>query len=231
MPLVTLADIDVYYESHGSGPPLLLIGGMAQAVAEVQPLIAGLAEQCRVIAFDNRGAGRTSAPRGRYSVDQMAGDTIALMDHLGIERAHLLGISMGGRIALSLALGHPERVDRLVLVSTSARVESRRVLMKGLMLAGRLPGLRSADAQPLHAMLAQYNASIGYNCLDRLARISQPTLVVHGRDDPIVPLAEAEKMHRAIAGARMVLLDGGHRITLDPGPCAEICQAVLPFLA
>ena len=222
----------MYYESHGSGPPLLLIGGMAQSVAELQPLIAGLATQNTVVAMDNRGAGRTSAPRGPYSVDQMARDTIALMDHLGIDRAHLLGISMGGRIALSLAVGHPKRVERLVLVSTSARVESRRRLMKVVMLIGRLPGLRSSDnAQPLHAMLAQYNASTGYNGLARLDRISQPTLVVHGRDDPIVPLAEAEKMQRGIAGARMVLLDGGHRITLDAGPCAEICEAVLPFLA
>ena len=231
MPQVAINDIDMYYESHGSGPPLLLIGGMAQAVAEMQPLIAGLAEQCTVIALDNRGAGRTSAPRGPYSIDQMAGDTRALMNHLGIERAHLLGISMGGRIALSMALRHPQRVDRLVLVSTSAHVETRRLLMKGLMLVGRLPGLRSDNTQPLHAMLAQFNASTGYDCLARLGSITHPTLVVHGRDDPIVPLTETEKMHRGIAGAQLVLLDGGHRITLDPGPVAEICAAVLPFLA
>jgi pimeloyl-ACP methyl ester carboxylesterase len=230
VPQVAVADIDVYYESHGSGPPLLLLCGMAQAVADLQPLIAALAQQHTVIAMDNRGAGGTSAPPGPYSIDQMAGDLIGLMDTLGISRASVLGISMGGRIALALALAHPDRVERLVLVSTSARVTDRR-RMKALMLIGLLPGLRPANSLAPHAMRAQFDASTRYNCVARLDRIAQPALVVHGRGDVIVPLELGEEMHRGITGAQLVLLDGGHRITLEPQPRAEICAAVLPFLA
>ena len=80
-----------------------------------------LAERFRVIAFDNRGAGRSSGPPGPYTTRQMADDAAALLDHLGIDRAHVIGQSMGGMIAQELALGDPERVDRLVLYSTVAR--------------------------------------------------------------------------------------------------------------
>jgi pimeloyl-ACP methyl ester carboxylesterase len=228
--MVSLDGIDGYYESHGDGPPLLLIGGMSQPVDELRPMIDRLAGGLRVVAMDNRGTGRTSAPPGPYSVEQMAGDVLALMDRLGIGRAHLLGISMGGRIALAIALAQPQRVDRLVLVSTSARVPGLRLRLRLGMLLTRLRSRRAPTTQPGHAVRAQFAASTRYDCLARLAEIARPTLVVHGRTDPIVPLRLAAEMQRRIAGSRLVLLDGGHRITLDPACRDDVSAAVLAFL-
>ena len=120
MPTVRANGINIYYEEHGSGEPLLLIMGWGGNAATWMPQIPGLAQHYRVIAFDNRGAGRTEAPEGPYSIRQMAADTAALLDALAIERTHVFGISMGGMIAQELALAHPERIDALVLGCTSA---------------------------------------------------------------------------------------------------------------
>ncbi len=119
MPTLRSNDIDIYYEEHGSGEPLLLIMGWGGNAATWKPQIPDLARQFRVIAFDNRGVGRTSAPEATYSIAQMAEDTRGLLDRLGLERAHVFGISMGGMIAQELALEHPERVDTLTLGCTS----------------------------------------------------------------------------------------------------------------
>ena len=89
--------IEIYYEEHGSGEPLLLIMGWGGNAASWHPQIAGLAEHFRVIAFDNRGVGRSSAPDEPYSTAQMADDAVGLMDELEISRAHVFGISPSSR--------------------------------------------------------------------------------------------------------------------------------------
>jgi pimeloyl-ACP methyl ester carboxylesterase len=103
VPLLQVGDIELYYESHGTGDPLVLIGGLGLAVSETQPLIKALAAGYRVIAADNRGAGRSAKPPGPYTIEQMAADIVGLLARLGVPRAHVLGISMGGRIAMTLA--------------------------------------------------------------------------------------------------------------------------------
>ncbi len=119
MATVEANGIEIYYEEHGEGEPLLLIMGWGGNAASWRPQIPGLAERFRVIAFDNRGVGRTSAPDAPYSVAQMARDAAGLLDALGVEKAHVMGISMGGMIAQELSLTHPERVDVLVLGCTT----------------------------------------------------------------------------------------------------------------
>jgi pimeloyl-ACP methyl ester carboxylesterase len=121
MPLAAVDGIDLYYEDTGSGPPLLLIAGLSGNTLGWAMLLPALAQYFRVIAFDNRGAGRSSTPPGPYTTREMADDAAALLDHLGIERAHVIGLSLGGMIAQELALAHPERVDHLVLYATYAR--------------------------------------------------------------------------------------------------------------
>lgn len=120
MATVETNGIQLYFEEHGEGEPLLLIMGWGGNAATWQPQLPGLAERFRVIAFDNRGAGRSSAPDEPYTVAQMAEDTVGLLDALDIPRAHVFGISMGGMIAQELALRHPERVNALILGCTSA---------------------------------------------------------------------------------------------------------------
>src|SRR5207245_2584476 len=121
MPYIKVNDIQIYYEIHGDGEPLVLIVGLGTDISEWDGIIRWLAEKYQVLAFDNRGAGRTDKPDIPYSIEMMADDTAGLMQTLGIEQAHILGVSMGGRIALALSLRHAECVKKLVLVSTSAR--------------------------------------------------------------------------------------------------------------
>jgi pimeloyl-ACP methyl ester carboxylesterase len=206
-----VGDIDMYYELHGTGDPIVLIGGLASDISQSQWLTDWCARTHRVLAFDNRGAGRTSKPDAPYTIPMMANDTDALMEVAGMSHATVLGISMGGRVALDLALNHPDRVARLILVSTRASARrddsTSRVDILG-MLSGVI--FRGKHPQPRFAFARQRQASRSYDCLDRLGEIHVPTTVLHGRHDKIVPLRDAETMQRGIAGSRMVTFNGGH---------------------
>jgi pimeloyl-ACP methyl ester carboxylesterase len=113
-------DIEMYYEVHGEGFPLIMIAGLGGNVDWWDPRwIQGFSGEFKTVAFDNRGAGRTGVSDKEYSIGLFADDTAGLMDALGISRAHALGISMGGMIAQELVLNYPEKVEKLVLCSTS----------------------------------------------------------------------------------------------------------------
>jgi len=117
MPIAKVNDINMYYEMHGGGEPLVLIAGLGTDLTVYEPIINELSQKSKVLAFDNRGVGRTDKPDAPYAIEMMADDTAALMSGVGIEKAHVLGISMGGRIAMALALQHPDKVKSLVLTS------------------------------------------------------------------------------------------------------------------
>jgi 3-oxoadipate enol-lactonase len=111
--------IKLYYEEHGSGVPLLLIMGFTANATAWEVAVPALAQQHRVIMFDNRGAGRSDQPEGPYSMAQLADDAIGLLDTLGVARAHVYGVSMGGMIAQHVYLRHPDRVLSLTLGCTT----------------------------------------------------------------------------------------------------------------
>src|SRR5687768_8962267 len=110
--------LNVWVEQAGAGPPLLLIAGLGYATWCWHDLQRALAADATTLAFDNRGAGRSDKPAGPYSIPLLADDAAAVLDAAGLRDAHVLGQSMGGYIALTLALRHPARVRSLVLVST-----------------------------------------------------------------------------------------------------------------
>jgi 3-oxoadipate enol-lactonase len=212
VPLIAVNDIQLYYETHGTGAPLLIIGGLGLDVSEMKNFTVPLAERFQVIVIDNRGTGRTDKPAGPYSIEQMADDAAVLLDKLGIARAHMLGISMGGRIAMTLALTRPALVDRLVLVATAPRRPAggaRRRVSLG-MLTANLPVLRGRYPQPRHAMKAQFDATTRFDCTSRLGEISAPALIVAGRTDRVAPLFLAEEMRDKMPDARLMVVEGGH---------------------
>jgi len=121
MPKVRVNDIEMFYVEAGTGEPVVLVMGFGGDHLAWGFQIRALAEKHRVVVFDNRGAGRSDAPDVPYTIPMMADDTAALMTALGIDRAHVVGVSMGGMIAQELALRHPERVRSLHLGCTLAR--------------------------------------------------------------------------------------------------------------
>jgi len=121
MPMANINGINMNYRVEGQGEPLIMIIGAGSAQSGWRFQIGLFKKYFRIITFDNRGVGKSDKPVGPYTMKMMADDTIGLMDHLKIEKAHVLGVSMGGMIAQELAINHPERVDKLVLGCTFAR--------------------------------------------------------------------------------------------------------------
>jgi pimeloyl-ACP methyl ester carboxylesterase len=119
MPTVRANGIQIYYEIHGQGPPLLLIMGLGANATAWWKQVPAFSGRYTVIAFDNRGAGRSGKPTEPYSIAQMADDAAALMDALAISSSHVFGMSLGGMIAQEYALRYPERVQALVLGGTT----------------------------------------------------------------------------------------------------------------
>jgi len=115
--------ININYQESGQGEPFTLIIGLGSDKSNWRLQTTFFGKHYRIITFDNRGSGRSDKPAEPYTIKAMADDTIGLLDHIGIERTHLLGISMGGMIAQELAIRYPERVEKLVLASTFARRE------------------------------------------------------------------------------------------------------------
>jgi aminoacrylate hydrolase len=171
MPLAPIPDGELYFEATGSGPALLLIPGLAGSARFWRLQVPRLAERFTVVVHDHRGVGRSSRDAIVYSIEQMAGDVLALMDHLGIEQAALIGQSTGGAIGQRLAATQPQRVSRLVLSSTwthadayfRRQFELRRDLLRdaGVALYVRTGSLLLYPPQWLHdhdAQLAEAEA-------------------------------------------------------------------------
>jgi 3-oxoadipate enol-lactonase len=118
MPIFKRDDFSTYYEEVGSGEPLVLLCGISADLQVWRFMLSELAKRFRVISVDNRGAGRSSAPDAPYTLQQMADDVLALLEHLQIPSANILGWSMGGLIAQLLAASHPGKVKHLVLLAS-----------------------------------------------------------------------------------------------------------------
>ncbi|TDD42862.1 alpha/beta hydrolase [Nonomuraea terrae] len=273
---VTANGIDIAYESFGSpdGRPLLLVMGLgAQLIQWDEDFCRLLAEQGHhVVRFDNRDAGLSThfhdagvPARGEpapYLLDDMADDTAGLMDALGWARAHVVGASMGGMIAQTLAIRHPERVLSLtsIMSTPGPGVAPPTEAAMGALLS-RPPSDRDgvmdqsvvtwsvigSPGYELDRELIRARAGLAYDrCFDpagtgrqlaainasgdrteALAKVRVPALVLHGEEDPLVPVAGGRATAAAIAGARLVTYPGmGHDLprALWPDIVAEITK-------
>jgi len=118
MPTAKVSDVNIYYESHGDGEPILLIQGYGQYSGHWATMIPALSPEYRVIVFDNRGTGRSDKPDIPYTMKTMADDAKGVLDAVGIGAAHVFGVSMGGMIAQEFAINYPDRLISLILGCT-----------------------------------------------------------------------------------------------------------------
>lgn len=170
MAMTAANGLEMFYKRHGEdgAAPLLVIAGLGSHSGAFSFQIPAFAEHFNVVRFDNRGAGRTSAPDEPYSMRQMADDCAALLNSLEIPRAHVLGVSMGGMIAQELAINHPDRVNRLVLACTRAKPSASRVLASSVQAAIRRTDVGARER-------AAYDMAWGYTATflqdqDRVSR-------------------------------------------------------------
>ena len=237
----------IHCETHGDPgkPPLLLVMGLAVSSKAWEKLPQLLASDFHVIVFDNRGTGRSSRRGWAYRMRDLADDAAAVLDALGIARADVFGISMGGMIAQELVLRHPSRVRRLVLGATFASYRkghraAKRDLLRlffGTLLLRRektlarlltsktwhaqnrdraLKWVREAENTNFRFAFAQSMAIARHHTLPRLSQVTAPTLVLTGDKDRVVPHRNSEVLARSIPGARLLVLAGaGHVFPLE----------------
>lgn len=237
--------------------PVLVLGSSLGTTGAVwQPQIPALSRHLRVVRYDHRGHGRSPAPPGPYALADLGGDVIALLDHLGVDRCHLGGVSLGSMVALWVAAHHPARVDRLVLAGTAAtlgppenwRSRAATVREQGLAaiastVVGRWLPPEFAQANPqvqqelLDAVLS--TPAEGYaNCCGALetmdlvadlAKVTAPTLVVVASDDQSTPPELGRAVAAGIPGARVVEIVGAAHLS-HVSHADEFARVVTDFL-
>jgi pimeloyl-ACP methyl ester carboxylesterase len=244
MPLAKLNDININYKVEGQGEPLVMIMGFTANRSIWMPQIPFFKKYYRVITFDNRGVGKSDKPPGPYSTKMMADDTVSLMDLLGIEKTHIMGVSMGGMIAQELAINYPQRVLKLVLASTYAcqdetsgdtleqaklsQLNPEQITSAMIGLAFNKPFYRFTFSllariqtrfmrTSVKAGIAgQSEACRTHDTLERLLLITAPTLVIVGTKDRIITPVSSKVIAGKIPNAKLVKVEGGsHFFSLE----------------
>ena len=237
-------------------PVVVLAGSLGATHAMWDPQVPALEKQFRVVRYDARGHGRSPVPAGPYAIDDLTDDLAALLDTVGADSAHVVGLSLGGMTAMRLAARDPERVQRLVLLSTSARLEpadawherAATVRAQGTQAVAGTVVERWFTAPYLHAhpeVRREWVASVaatpaeGYaSCCEAVAamdlradlsRITAPTLAIAGAEDPATPTPHLEAIATSVQDGRLVVVpDAAHLLSVQQ-PQAVI-EAVVEHL-
>lgn len=248
--------VSIAWEEHGSGEPVLLVHGLGYGRWGWEPLVPRLATHHRVLLYDNRGVGASDVPPGPYSARGMMADALAVLDAAGVERANVVGTSLGGMIAQELAAANPERVLRLVLMSTTPGgadafpmpattvellaaasamdpVDALRAFVENALgidpdpdLVERILALRLADPQNPAGWQAQAVAGTTFD--PGPSTIVVPTLVLHGTDDRVVDVRNADLLGSRIPDSVVETIPGGHLMFWeDPD---GVTERILDFL-
>jgi 3-oxoadipate enol-lactonase len=235
-------NIKIAYDDVGSGPPIVLVHGYPFNRTMWNEQVAALSDNYRVIRLDLRGHGESESSEGPSTMNLMANDIASLLDQLGVSRAVIGGLSMGGYVTLAFYQLFPSRVDKLVLADTRAQADTeenkkvraeqaQKILAEGMagivdtmlpkMLAPETVSKRPEVVKRVRDMMLQTKpegaaaALLGMAQREdqtaRLADIRVPTLILVGREDAITPVADSEKMHGAIAGSQLNIIENaGH---------------------
>ena len=256
----TVNGIDINYELSGAadGPVVVLHHPLATNLTCWDELTAALEPDYRVLRLDARGHGKSDAPAGPYDFETLAKDVVELMAACGVEKAHFLGLSMGGMVGQYLGLLYPGRFDSLCLVSTSSRIptemqplwEQRMTAVKTGGMVTQVEGAltrwvspralqenpalvarltKMIQTTPIDGYVGWCQAISGLNVTDRLGAIRLPTRVIVGELDPATPVAASEAIHAAIPGSDLVIVPGVSHMLHNEEP--ELFHShVLPFL-
>ncbi len=237
-------------------PVLVLSNSIGTTLRMWDGQIEDLSKRFRVLRYDFRGHGGSSVPAGAYSVDRLGRDVIELLDALHIERAHFLGLSLGGFVGQWLGVHAPDRIDRLILSNTSSHLGPAAVFDERIdavlrapdmaetaemFLANWFPAQMLAAATPAvedfravlratdrHGLAGLYAAVRDADFRRTIALISSPTLVIAGRYDTVTALSHSELIAATIPGAKLVVLPAVHLSNVEYP--AEFMEAVLDFL-
>lgn len=223
-------DVELHYREEGTGEPLILLHGNGKDGSYFEHQMAAFAPRYRVIALDTRGHGRSPRGKAPFTIRQFADDLLAFMDGQGIERAHLLGFSDGGNIALAFALAHPERVGKLVLNGANLDGGGVKPSVQLPIVAGygaaslfaRWSVRAHRKAEMLSLMVNDPNIAP-----EELAELRVPTLVVAGTRD-MIKEEHTRLIARNIPGARLAFVEGDHFVAA--GNPEEFNKVVRRFL-
>ncbi|KOG31439.1 alpha/beta fold hydrolase [Streptomyces resistomycificus] len=255
MPQLALDAATLTYDDEGpresEAIPLVFLHGWTADRHRWDHQMAHFAPRRRVIRLDLRGHGE-SRGSGARTIDDLATDVLTLLDHLKVDRFVPVGHSMGGMIAQTIALAHPERVERMVLVNSISKMtysRGRGLLMAAstlvpfkLFVAANIqrafaPGhpreeirsyIGASAATPREVVMTLYGAMRAFDVLDRVPEIAAPTLLVHGYHDVQLPVAQMLRMAKAYPDAVVRILDAGHELPVEKP--AELTSVLDRFL-
>jgi pimeloyl-ACP methyl ester carboxylesterase len=231
---VQINNIGMYYEEYGAGKPLVLLHGFGGCAQNWHPFTAKLSERYRLILVDLRGHGHSTNPDNTFTHRQAASDVFLLIDKLGVDRFSAMGISSGGMTLLHMATSQPDRIDAMVLISSTTHFpDQARAIMRGASFRTMPQQVQEmyrecakrGDEQ-IRQLIAQFNAlhnnhdDMNFDA-QRLSTITARTLIVHGDRDRFFPVEIAESMHRSIPDSELWIIPGGEH--------APIYESTVPF--
>lgn len=244
-------------DGRAEEPTLVLVNSLGADLRMWEPQVAALTQRFRVVRYDARGHGRSDAPQGPYSIARLGRDLLALLDQLRIESAHLCGLSLGGLTVQWVAAHHPERVERVVLANTAARIGAGPGWQARIdaVRAGGMAAVREAviarflsapfrEAHPAKTRtvgdMLEATDPVGYVAACAALRdadlrasapsIDRPTLIVAGMLDEATPPSQSEELHAAISGSTLTApLEAGHLSNIEQP--AAFNALLLDFLA
>jgi 3-oxoadipate enol-lactonase len=248
--------INVEADPENGKPTLVFSNSLGCDLHMWDPQVAPFRERFRLIRYDSRGLGKSEAPKGPYSIARFGRDVLAILDHFGVKQTYYCGLSQGGMIGQWLGVNAPERLTRLALCNTAARVPEPSAftaraaavrkdgvtpLIDGILARWFMEDFRNSHAEalaPIRATLAASDregyaacceAIAGMNESDTIKQIKTPTLVLVGDGDPATPPSSAEYIHSQIAGSKLVVIKNAAHIS-NIEQTAAFNKAVLEFL-